>query len=134
VAFGCGVASIVLFMADVAALAVGALRPESMRAAPELALALTDFSFLAIATAAFLTAGVFLAFAVLALVEGVLWPRWLGWLAVAAAAACSLRVGSLFSSAGPFAPGGALGFWLPVVAFVGWVFVGSVVLARRTRT
>jgi hypothetical protein len=134
VAFGCGVASLVLFMADVAALAVGALRPENMKAAPELAAALLDFSFVAIAMAAFLTAGMFAAFATLALRDGVLWPRWLGWLAAAAAVACALRVGTLFTAEGPFTAGGVLGFWLPVVAFVGWFLAGSLVLAARSRT
>lgn len=74
---------------------MGALRPVNMSAAPQLASALLDFSFLAIAMGSFLTAGVFAGFAVIALREGALWPRWLGWLAVAAALFCTFRVGAV---------------------------------------
>jgi hypothetical protein len=129
VAYGCGLAALALFMADVAALVVGALRPENMTASPELATALLDFSFVAIAMAAFLTAGVFAAFAALSLRDKSLWPAWLGWLAALAAAACALRVGTLFTTEGVFTAGGALGFWAPVVAFVGWIAAGSAALA-----
>jgi hypothetical protein len=132
--FGCGVCAVTLFMSDVAALTVGALRPANMSASPQLASALLDFSFLAIAMGSFLTAGVFAGFAVIALREGALWPRWLGWLAVAAALFCTLRVGTLFTTEGTFTAGGLLGFWLPIAGFAGWIVAGSVVLAGRTRT
>jgi hypothetical protein len=131
VAYGCGLASLTLFMADSAALVVGTLRPANARASPELASALLDFSFVAIAMASFLTAAVFAACAVIALREGVLWPRWVGLLGLAAAVACTLRVGTLFTVDGPFTAGGLLGFWLPVAGFVGWVALGSLVLVRR---
>jgi hypothetical protein len=131
---GCGVCALALFMSDVAALTVGALRPGNMRAAPQLASALLDFSFLAIAMGSFLTAGVFVGFAVIALRDGALWPRWLGWLAVVAALACCLRVGTLFTEEGPFTAGGLVGFWLPVAGFAGWIATGSVVLTARTRS
>jgi DNA-binding CsgD family transcriptional regulator len=57
VAFGCGLTFLALFLADVASVAVGALRPENMAAAPELAAALHDFSWLAMGMAAFLVSG-----------------------------------------------------------------------------
>jgi hypothetical protein len=129
VAFGCGVTFIALFLADVTALAVGALRPENMAAAPELAAALHDFSWLAMGMAAFLIAGVLGAFAVLALRDKAIWPEWLGWLAVIAALAYALRVGSLFTTEGAFAADGVLGLWVPVVAAAGWIAVASIVLA-----
>jgi hypothetical protein len=133
VAFGCGLVSLTLFLSDVAALTVGALRPENMAAAPEVAAALLDYSFLAIAMASFLTAGVFGAFAVLALRDRALWPRWLGWLALVATFACSLRIGTLFTTEGAFTAGGALGFWAPVVAFVVCTATASLLLAFRPR-
>ena len=123
-----------LFLADVTALAVGALRPENMLAAPELAAALRDFEFLAMGTAAFAAAGMLAAFAVLALRDRALWPRWLGWLAAIAAVLYPLRVGTLFETDGPFAADGVLGLWLPVIAFAGSTFLASVVLATRRRS
>jgi hypothetical protein len=129
VAFGCGLTFLALFLADVASLAVGALRPENMAAAPELAAALHDFSWLAMGMAAFLVSGALAAFAVLALRDKAIWPPWLGWLAVIAAFAYALRVGSLFTTEGAFAADGVLGLWVPVIAAAGWIALGSVVLA-----
>jgi hypothetical protein len=134
VAFGCGVTFIALFLADVTALTVGALRPRNMAAAPELAAALHDFSWLAMGMAAFLASGVLAAFAVLALRDGALWPEWVGWLAVVAAVAYSLRVGTLFTTEGAFAADGVLGLWVPVIAVAGWIVLGSVMLALRIRS
>lgn len=129
VANGCGVIFIALFLADVTSLAVGALRPENMAAAPELAVALRDFEFLAMGMAAFAAAGVLAAFAVLALRDKAIWPRWLGLLAAIAAPAYALRVGTLFTTEGAFAADGVLGLYVPVIAFAGWTLLGSVVLA-----
>jgi hypothetical protein len=133
VAFGCGLTTLALYLSDVSALAVGALRPRNMAASPELAAALLDYSFVAIAMATFLTAAVLVAFAVLALRDKAVWPGWVGWLALAGALAYSLRIGNLFTTSGPFTAGGALGFWTPVVAFMVWLVVASVVLARAPR-
>jgi hypothetical protein len=133
VAFGCGLALLVLFLADVTALAVGALRPENMAAHPELAVALHDFSWLAMGMASFLVTGVLAAFAVLALRDKAIWPEWLGWLAALAALAYALRVGTLFTTEGVFAADGLLGLWAPVVAAAAWIFVASVVLSLRLR-
>jgi hypothetical protein len=130
VAFGCGVTFLALFLADVAALAVGALRPENMASAPELAAALHDFSWLAMGMAAFLVSGALGAFAVLALRDKAIWPQWLGWLAVIAALVYALRVGSLFTTEGAFAADGVLGLWVPVTGAAGWIVLGSIVLAR----
>jgi hypothetical protein len=131
VAYGCGLTTLALYLSDVAALTVGALRPENMSASPELAAALLDVSFLAIAMATFLTAAILVAFAVLALRDRALWPQWLGRLALIAAVAYGLRIGTLFSTTGPFTAGGALGFWTPVVALMIWLVLASGLLARR---
>jgi hypothetical protein len=133
IAFGCGLVFTSLFLADVSALAVGALRPENMAADPELASALQDFEWLLMGAAAPIGAGVLAAFAVLALRHGLLWPRWLGWLAVGAAVAYILRIGTLFTTQGPFAADGPLGLWVPVGAFTAWLLVGSALLATRLR-
>jgi hypothetical protein len=132
-AYGCGVAFIALFLADVTSLTVGALRPENMAAAPELAAALRDFEFLAMGMAAFLVSGVLAAFAVLALRDKAIWPEWLGWLAAFAALAYALRVGTLFTTEGAFAADGVLGLWVPVTAFATWMLVASVVLTLKVR-
>ncbi len=133
VAFGCGVIFIALFLADVTSLAVGALRPGNMAAAPQLAAALHDFSWLAMGMAAFVAAGVLGALAALVLRHKALWPDWLGWLAAIAAALYALRVGSLFTTEGAFAADGALGLYVPVIAIAGWIFIASVVLTLEIR-
>jgi hypothetical protein len=128
VAFGCGVIFIALFLVDVTALTIGALRPENMAAAPELAAALHDISWLAMGMAAFLAAGVLAAFAVLSLRDGAFWPRWLGWLAAIAAPVYALRVGTLFTTEGAFAADGVLGLYVPVATIAAAILLASVVL------
>jgi hypothetical protein len=132
-AYGCGLAFLVLFLVDVTSLAVGALRPENMAAAPELAAALHDVSWLAMGMAAFLASGVLAAFAVLALRDKAIWPEWLGWLALVAALAYALRIGTLFTTEGAFAADGVLGLWVPVIAVAAWIVVASVMLALNLR-
>jgi hypothetical protein len=129
VAFGCGLVFVALFLADVTALAVGALRPESMAAEPELAVALRDFEWLAMGAASFVTAGAMAAFAVLALRHGAVWARWLGWLAAIAALLYLLRAGTLFATDGAFAADGVLGLYVPVAAVAGWILIASIALA-----
>lgn len=128
IAFACGVIFIALFLVDVTALAVGALRPENMVAAPELAAALHDISWLAMGMATFFVSGVLTCFAVLVLRDRMIWPQWLGWLAAIAAPVYALRVGTLFTTEGAFAADGVLGLWVPVIAIAGWVLIASVVL------
>jgi hypothetical protein len=129
VAFGCGLLFTGLFLVDVTALAVSALRPENMAADPELAVALRDFEWLAMGSASFVMAGVLAAFAVLVLRHGAVWPVWLGWLAALAAVLYLLRAGTLFATDGAFAADGILGLYVPVVAVAGWVLIASVTLA-----
>lgn len=126
VALGCGLVFAALFLADNTALAVGALRPENMARAPELAAALRDFEWLAMGMAAPTAAGMLAALATLAV-----WPRWLGALAFAAAGAYLLRTGTLVTDSGPFAADGVLGLWLPVAAVAAWLVVASVSLTLR---
>lgn len=133
VAYGSGVVVIALFLADVTALSVGALRPDAMASVPELGGALLDFSFLALGAAALVTAAIFAAFAVLVLRDRALWPDWLGWLAILASICCALRLGTLFTTEGTFAADGALGFYVPVGALLAWTLLGSVALASSVR-
>ena len=133
VAYGCGLVFVALFLADVTSLAVSALRPENMVAAPQLTAALHDFEFVAMGMAAFLVSGVLAAFAVLALRDKAIWPEWLGRLAAIAALAYALRVGTLFTTEGAFAADGVLGLYVPVIAAAGWILVGSIVLALNVR-
>ncbi len=130
VAYGCGVVAVGLFLADVTALSLGALRPENMAASPELATALFDFSWLALGVGSVVFAGVYAAFAVLVLRDNALWPDWLGWTAAGVAIASALRLGSVFTTEGPFrAVEGVLGFWVPVISFLAWTLVASIALA-----
>jgi drug/metabolite transporter (DMT)-like permease len=122
---------VAVYLADLAALAVGALRPEAIAKTPEVALALHDFSWMAPAASALLGTGVLVACSVLALRERMLWPRWIGLFAAFAGAAYALRTGALLTTEGPFAADGLLGFWLPVVALAGWLLIASLSLARR---
>jgi hypothetical protein len=131
VAFGCALVFVTLFMADLTALAVGALRPENMAAEPELAAALRDFELLAMGIAAFAVVGLLTALAVLIVHERAIWPRPLGWFAALAAVAYAPRIGTLFTTEGAFAADGVLGIYVPVIAFASWVLVASVMLARR---
>jgi hypothetical protein len=133
VANGCGRIFIAIFLVDVAALAAGALRPENMRANPELAAALVDFEWLAQGVAAPLGTGMLIAFGVLILRDRGVWPPWVGRLAVLAAAVYALRIGTLFTTEGAFAADGVLGLYAPVTALAGWLFVASVVLSLRFR-
>lgn len=133
VAYGCGLVFITLFLVDVTAVAVAALRPQNMAAAPEVATALHDFSWLAMGMASFMAVGVLAAFAVLALRDKAVWPAWIGWLAAIAAPLYALRVGTLFTTDGAFAADGLLGLWVPVVAIGSWVVIASVVLALKLR-
>jgi hypothetical protein len=128
VAFGCGLLFAALFLVDVTALAVSALRPENMAADPELAVALHDFEWLAMGSASFAMTGVLAAFAAAVLVHRAVWPSWLGWLAAAAALLYLLRAGTLFTTGGAFAADGLVGLYLPVTAAAGWFFIASVAL------
>jgi hypothetical protein len=130
VAYGCGLIFVALFLADVTALAVGALRPGNMAADPELAAALRDFELLMMGMAAPVVTGMLTAFAVLVLRDKAIWPQWLGWLAAVAAPAYALRVGTLFTTDGVFAADGVLGIYVPVIAVGAWTVLASVVLAR----
>jgi len=133
VACGCGLVFLALFLVDVTAVAVAALRPENVAAAPEIGTALHDISWLAMGMAAPLVSATLVAFAVLAIRDGVVWPRWIGLLAYAAAAAYALRVGTLFTTDGTFAADGILGLWVPVVSVAGWIALASAVLTLRLR-
>jgi hypothetical protein len=130
-AFGCGLVFVAVFLADVTALAVAALRPADLAATPELATALVDFELLAMGVAAPTAAAMLASFALLALRHGAVWPAWVGWLAALAAAAYLLRTGTLFTTTGPFAADGPLGLWVPVGALAGWVFVAAIAVAFR---
>lgn len=132
-ALACGIGFVALFLADNTALAVGALRPESMAADSELAAALQDFELLAMGAAAPLVAAMLVAFAVVALRARAVWPAWVGRLALAAALAYALRVGTLFTTEGPFAADGVLGLYVPVGAVAAWILVASAVLALGAR-
>jgi hypothetical protein len=131
--FGCGLAFAALFLADLTALAVSALRPDNSASAPEVAVALRDFEFVAMGVASFCAAGMLAAAAVLALSHRVLWPRWVGGVAAGAALLYLLRAGTIFTTDGPFAADGLLGIWVPVAAIVVWLAAASLTLTAALR-
>jgi hypothetical protein len=133
VAQGCGLIFLTMFLVDVTALEVAALRPENMAANPELAVALTDFELLLMGMASLAVVGMLVAFAILTLRDRAVWPRWLGWLAVVAAPAYGLRVGTLFTTDGPFAADGVLGLWVPVATLASWILLASFALVIKVR-
>jgi hypothetical protein len=133
VAQGCGLIFLTMFLVDVTALEVAALRPENMAANPELAVALTDFELLLMGMASLAVVGMLIAFAILILRDRAVFPRWLGWLAVFAAPAYGLRVGTLFTTDGPFAADGVLGLWVPVAALATWLLFASIALVMKVR-
>lgn len=133
VAQGCGLVFLTMFLIDVTALEVAALRPENMEANPGLAVALTDVELLLMGTASLAIVGMLVAFAILTLRDRAVWPRWLGWLAVFAAPAYGLRVGTLFTTEGPFAADGILGVWVPVAALASWILLASIALVMKVR-
>lgn len=130
-AYGCGLVFVALFLADITALAVGALRPGQLAATPQLAVALRDFELLAMGVAAPVVVGMLAALAWMVIRHGLLWPVWIGWLAAGAALAYSLRAGTLFVTDGPFAADGVLGLLVPVGGLVGWLLLSSVTLTLR---
>ena len=132
IAFGAGVVFATLFLADVASLAVAALRPENMLATPEVAASLRDFSWLVMGMATPTVCALAAALAALALRHEAIWPRWIGWLAVAAGAAYALRIGTLFTTTGPFAADGLLGLWVPVIAIAALIVAAGLTLLLRT--
>ena len=105
------------------------MRPGHMTDHPELATTLVDFELLAMGVAAPVVVMMLLAFAALALRDRVIWPRWIGALAMLAAGAYALRVGTLFTTDGDFAADGLLGIYVPVGALAGWFVLASMRLA-----
>ena len=128
-AFGCGLVFCAVFLADLTALAAGAMRPGHMTDHPELATTLVHFELLAMGAAAPVVMMMLLAFAALALRDRVIWPRWIGALAVLAAGAYGLRAGTLFATHGDFAADGLLGLYVPVGGLTGWLVLASMRLA-----
>ena len=120
VAFAAGVAWVVIFTVDVAALATAALRPVSA----DTARTLVDLEFMLIGLATPFAVAMLLAFAAL-------WRDLLGRLAALAAVLYAVRIGTVFTTDGPFAADGALGLWVPVAAMVGWIATTSI---TRTTT
>jgi hypothetical protein len=112
---------------------VSVLRPETTTGAPEVVSALRDYEWMAPAMVAFMGSGMLLAWAAVSLRYRALWPRALGWLAIVAAIAYSLRTGALFTVDGVFAADGVFGFLVPVIAIATWVTAASATLTLRLR-
>ena len=105
---GFGIAYAAVFLADLAALATAAIRPENATAAMQ------DFEWMAIGLATPLGCGFLIA-------ASAIGPPWLRRAALAAAALYALRIGTLFTTEGPFAATGVLGLYVPVAALLAWI-------------
>ena len=113
--------------------------------APQIALTLPDRTWVEPATAAMATdlgyvmltvgnlpmAVMYAAVAVVCLQEKAL-PAWLGWIAAAAAASCTVLVFSLVDPAGPLAPQGWLSYVLYLVP-VAWLTAATTVMLTSER-
>lgn len=61
------------------------------------------------------------------------WPRWAGFLNLWIALSGAGGGLAVFFKTGPFAWDGVVGFYLPVAAFVGWLFVMTHLMLRHAR-
>ncbi len=129
IVFGSGLVFIGDFIITLGVFAAAAFRPEQTSA--ELIRTLNDFGFLLAVPIALVASAFFAAIAKLSLKTGAL-PGWLSWLAVLAAIGSGLAVGGVFSDSGAFNSGnGALGFYVPVLSFLLWILLASIVLTAR---
>ncbi len=126
IVFGSGLIVIAGFIIALAVFAVAALRPG--QTSPELVRALNDFGFMLAVPVALVTTAFFAAIAKLSFDTHAL-PGWLGGLAVLAAICGGLAAGGVFSDSGAFNAGsGALGFYVPLISFLLWILLASIVL------
>lgn len=109
------------------AVAIAALHPDLL--SPEVIRALHDFSVVGFAPAAGVFVAFFLAAGLASLRLGML-PGWFGGFSIAAGLIQILGIGPVFTDDGVFAPDGVLGGFLPLVVFILWVPIASVLLAR----
>ncbi|HEY5879333.1 MAG TPA: hypothetical protein VIU11_10495 [Nakamurella sp.] len=93
----------------------------------------TDLGYVMLTVANLPMAVMYTAVAVVCLQENAL-PAWLGWIAAAAAASCTVLVFSLVDPAGPLAPQGWLSYVLYLVP-VAWLTAATTVMliAERRR-
>lgn len=127
IAFGAGVAATAIYVADLTAFAVAALRADSGVLGAQVTQALFDAGNLGFATGSFAFATLFAATAIVILRRGGL-PDWLGWLAGLTAILVALRLGALFTADGTFASDGLFGYWVGIVAFLVWTLLASIVM------
>ena len=127
IAFAGGVLGAGLLMVTLTAFAAAAFRPEE--ATPEITQAINDVGLVAAAPAAGAFAALFAATALVILRGGAL-PEWLGWAAAVTAVAQLLPLGVIFTDDGAFAADGALGLFVPVIAFVVTIGALSICIMR----
>jgi MFS family permease len=129
IVFGSGLIFIGAVIIALAVFAAAAFRPEQTSA--EVIRAMNDFGFLLAVPVALVGTAFFAAIARLSLKTGAL-PGWLGGLAVLAAIGSGFAVGGFFSDSGAFNAGdGALGFYVPIISFLLWILLASIVLTAR---
>jgi hypothetical protein len=129
IVFGSGLIFIGAVIIALTVFAAAAFRPEQTSA--EVLRALNDFGFLLAAPVALVATAFFAAIARLSLKTGAL-PGWLSGLAVLAAIGSGFAVGGVFSDSGAFNAGdGALGFYAPIISFLLWILLASIVLTAR---
>jgi hypothetical protein len=129
IVFGSGLIVAADFIVALAVLAAAAFRPEQTSA--ELVRTLNDLAFLLAVPAALVATAFFAAIAKLSLKAGAL-PTWLSGLAMLAAIGNGFSVGGVFNDTGAFSAGdGALGFYVPLLSFLLWILLASIVLTAR---
>jgi hypothetical protein len=129
IVFGSGLIVAADFIVALAVLAAAAFRPAQTSA--ELVRTLNDLAFLLAVPAALVAAAFFAAIAMLSRKARAL-PVWLSGLAVLAAIGNGFSVGGVFDDTGVFSAGsGVLGFYVPLLSFLLWILLASIVLAAR---
>jgi hypothetical protein len=127
-AYGGGLVALATLFVGFGLQAAAALHPADN--GPALTRALFDVAAMVFALGAPAVAVFFLANGITIIRSGYL-PAWLGWLAVIAAVANALAVGSVFTDHGAFASDGAIGFFAGFGFFLLWLLLASITLVRK---
>ncbi len=125
IASGGGIVGATMVLVAQVFAAVATLRPEETD--PGVIRALVDLQLISIGLGAAAFAVFFLAIAVASYLDGGL-PGWLTGLSALAALTAVVGVVTIFSVDGVFAADGAIGFWVRLAVFVGWLAIASLAL------
>jgi hypothetical protein len=131
----CNVSTPFLLAFDVCIFAIAAYRPGEI--SPEITQMLSDFGWIAsMLIWPPLMAGMLLWGIVMLRTSSQPggFPRWLGWATIVTAIVEPGQAGIIFEKSGPFAPDGALSWYLAVFTWGPWIVAFSVVMVQKIRS